>query len=185
MLIVDCGIMSPTPNVNPNLVVIPCKQNEGIIYLQYCHLPSDFPSRIQSSMTFISSQVANKRMEGFGQWTHSSIIHDNICSITHKKCHHKSYHNDIKYHIILLIIFSFGCRFGWYFSTNLYGTGFWHKFFLLQKMMQFHACKIVVIFQILQNLRITNCPCKLYKAYALRGTNMSVSMRAINREVMI
>ena len=36
----------------------------------------------------------------------SSIIHDNICSLIHKKRHPKSYHSDINYHITLNIIFS-------------------------------------------------------------------------------
>ena len=36
----------------------------------------------------------------------SSTIHDNICSLVHKKCHPKSYHSNIKYHITLNIIFS-------------------------------------------------------------------------------
>ena len=36
----------------------------------------------------------------------SSIIHDNTCSLIHKKCHPKSYHSDIKYRLTLNIIFS-------------------------------------------------------------------------------
>ena len=36
----------------------------------------------------------------------SSIVHDNICSLIHEKCHPKSYHVDIKYHMTLNIIFS-------------------------------------------------------------------------------
>ena len=47
----------------------------------------------------ISSQVANKRWKGFGPWMNSSIIHDSICKLIHKKCHPKSYHSDIKYHV--------------------------------------------------------------------------------------
>ena len=43
---------------------------------------------------------------GFGQWMNSSIIHDNICSVIHKKCHPKSCHSDIKHHMTLNIIFS-------------------------------------------------------------------------------
>ena len=35
-----------------------------------------------------------------------SIIHDVLCSLIHKKCHPKSYHNDIKWHMTLNIIFS-------------------------------------------------------------------------------
>ena len=36
----------------------------------------------------------------------SSIIHDSICKLIHKKCHLKSYYSDIKYHTTLKIIFS-------------------------------------------------------------------------------
>ena len=36
----------------------------------------------------------------------SSIIHDNICSLGRKKCHPKSYHSDIEYHMTLNVIFS-------------------------------------------------------------------------------
>ena len=36
----------------------------------------------------------------------SSIIHDNTCSLIHEKCHLKSYHSDIKYHMTLNITFS-------------------------------------------------------------------------------
>ena len=51
----------------------------------------------------ISSQVVDKRWQGFGQWMNSSIIHDNICSLMHKKCHPES---DIKHHMTRIIIFS-------------------------------------------------------------------------------
>ena len=36
----------------------------------------------------------------------SSIIHNNICSAIHKRCHRKSYHSDIKYHMTLNTLFS-------------------------------------------------------------------------------
>ena len=36
----------------------------------------------------------------------SSIIHDTICKLIHKKCHPKSYHSDIKYHMTLLLLFN-------------------------------------------------------------------------------
>jgi hypothetical protein len=54
----------------------------------------------------ISSQVTNKRRQGFEQWMNSSITNDNICWLIHKKCHPKSYHSDIKYHMTLNIMFS-------------------------------------------------------------------------------
>ena len=34
----------------------------------------------------------------------SSIIHDNICSLIHEKCHPKRYLSDIKYHTTLSVI---------------------------------------------------------------------------------
>ena len=60
-------------------------------------------SIIQDNM---SSQVVDRRRYGFGQWMNSSIIHENICSLIHKMCHPKSYHSDIKYHMIINNIFS-------------------------------------------------------------------------------
>jgi hypothetical protein len=34
------------------------------------------------------------------------IIHDNICSLIHMKCHPESHHGDIKYHMTPNIVFS-------------------------------------------------------------------------------
>ena len=42
----------------------------------------------------------------FGQWMNSSIIHDSMCSLMHKRCHPKGYHRDIRYHVTLTTIFS-------------------------------------------------------------------------------
>jgi hypothetical protein len=36
----------------------------------------------------------------------SSIIHNNICSFSHKECHPEGYHSDLKYHMTLNIVFS-------------------------------------------------------------------------------
>ena len=107
--------LSPTLNANPTLFVIPCKffwgaGGLGIIDLQLLQLLSLmkwFYVQIWIIHDNISSKVVDKRREGFGQWMNLSIIHDNICSFIHKKCHPKSYHSDIKYHIILSIIVSF------------------------------------------------------------------------------
>ena len=58
----------------------------GIIDSQcynHCHLPSNFSSKFQSSMTMFHHKCADKRMQGFGQWMNSSIIHDNVCSLIH------------------------------------------------------------------------------------------------------
>jgi hypothetical protein len=47
-----------------------------------------------------------KEGRGLGQSMNSSIIHKNNCPLIHKKCHPKSYHSDIKYHMTPNIIFS-------------------------------------------------------------------------------
>ena len=39
------------------------------------------------------------------KWMNSSIIHHNICSLIHEKCHPKSCHSDMKYHMTVNIIF--------------------------------------------------------------------------------
>ena len=52
-----------------------------------------------------ASQVANKKRWGFGEWITSSIIHGNIWSLIHKKCHPKTYHSNIKHQIAPYIIF--------------------------------------------------------------------------------
>ena len=62
----------------------------------------------------ISSQVVDKRTQGFGQWMNWSIIHYSICSLIHKKSHPRSYHSYIKYHMTLNIIFSVvKCKKNW------------------------------------------------------------------------
>ena len=45
---------------------------------------------------------------GFSQRTNSCIFHDNIRWLSHKKCHPRSDHNDIKHHMTLNIILSVG-----------------------------------------------------------------------------
>ena len=62
---------------------------------------------IQNSIIHnISSQVVHKRKQGFGQRRNSSTVHDNTCSLIHNKCHPKSHHSDINYHIILNSMFT-------------------------------------------------------------------------------
>ena len=76
----------------------------GIIDLQHCndhHLPSDFPSKFQPPMTVFHHKLLTREGRYFGQWMNSSIIHDNIRSLIHKKCHPENYHIDIKYHMTL------------------------------------------------------------------------------------
>ena len=99
----------PTLNVNPTLFVIPCKNfgHSRFTVLQLLSLTKWFCIQISIIHDNISSQVAHKEKVGFlGQWMNSSIIHDTNCSLIHKKCHLKSYHSDIDYHMALNIIFS-------------------------------------------------------------------------------
>ena len=49
----------------------------------------------------------------------SSIIHDNICSFIHNKCHPNSYYSDNKYHMTLNIIFSIVVSSSWSRSLEL------------------------------------------------------------------
>ena len=54
-----CSVV-PTLHVNPTLFVIPCIFLGRIIDLyccNYCHLPSDFPSKSQSSMTIFHHKL--------------------------------------------------------------------------------------------------------------------------------
>ena len=90
---------------NPTLFIIPCIF-EGIIDLQCCnyyHLPSDLfhPNFNQPWQYFITSWSH----EEVGFWPHSSIIHDHICSLIHKKCHPKNYYSDMNYLVTLNIIY--------------------------------------------------------------------------------
>ena len=55
----------------------------------YYHLPSNYSFNFGSSMTTFPSQVVDNINQGFGQWMTSSIIHDNIHKLSHKKCHPK------------------------------------------------------------------------------------------------
>ena len=57
-------------------------------------------------MTVSQHKSLTREDKGFGQQMNSSIIHDSIRSLIHKKYHHpKSYHSDVKYHMTLNIIF--------------------------------------------------------------------------------
>ena len=95
-------------DVNPTFFVIPCNfgGDYGFTVLQLLSLTNCFSIQIPIIHDNISTQVADKRRYGFGQWLNSSIIHDSICSLIHKKRHPKHYHGDIKYHMTLNIIFT-------------------------------------------------------------------------------
>ena len=82
---------------------------QGIRDLQCCkncHIPSAFSFECHPSMTIFYHKLLTREGEVFGQWMNSSIIHDNSSSLTHKKCHAKYSHNDIKYNKTLNIIFN-------------------------------------------------------------------------------
>ena len=52
-------------------------------------------------MTIFHHKLLTKDSSSIGQWMHPYIIHDVICSLIYKKCHLKSYHIDIKYHMTI------------------------------------------------------------------------------------
>ena len=67
----------------------------GIIDLQCCkyyHLPNDFPIQTSIIHDNVSWQVADENRFDSRQWMNSSINHDSICKLIHKKWHRKSYH---------------------------------------------------------------------------------------------
>ena len=99
------------PNCKLNIICHSLLTFGGITNLQccnYCHLPGDLSSKFQSSMTIFHHKLLAREGRVLANgWAHpSSIIHDNICSVIHKKCHPKSYHSDIKCHMTLNITFS-------------------------------------------------------------------------------
>ena len=108
MLIVNQGTVPPTLNVNPTLLSFLVKFLGDCRFTMWHLLSLTKWFFIQTSIIHdnISSQVIDKRRYIFDQWMNSSIIYDNICSLIHRKCHPKSYHSDIKFHMTLDIIFS-------------------------------------------------------------------------------
>ena len=96
ILIVNRAIVSPTLNVNPAWFVIPCKNFWGLwIYSVAITVTYQVISIIHDN---ISSQVADKSRK-FWPFDELVHMHDNICSLVHKKCLPKSYPSDSKYHI--------------------------------------------------------------------------------------
>ena len=55
-------------------------------------------------MTIFLHNVADKKGRVLANGMNSSIIHDNICNLIHKKYHPKSYHSDIKYHMTFSVV---------------------------------------------------------------------------------
>ena len=91
ILIVNCIVVSPKPNVNPTLFVISCK---SLGDQRFIVLANNITNQVDFCQISIihdndSSQVADKRRYNFGQSMNSFIINDNICSLIHKKCHPK------------------------------------------------------------------------------------------------
>ena len=82
---------------------------------------------------------------GFGQWRNSSIIHNNICSLIHKKCHPNSYHSDIKFHIALNIIFSGGLKVGEHILPDVQFQLIegWLKMYTIRRCVRSTCTKIV------------------------------------------
>ena len=93
-------------NVNPTLFVIHSKfflEDYVFTVLQELSLTKWFFIQFSIIHDNISSQLADKRRERFGQCMNTSII---MISPILKKCHPKSYSSDIEYHTTLNIIFS-------------------------------------------------------------------------------
>ena len=103
--------MSPTLNFNPTFFVISLLiflDDYRFTMLQLQPLIKWYLIQISIIRDNLSSQVVDKRRHGFDQRMNSSIIHDIICSLLHKRCHPNSYHSDVTYHMILDIRFSVG-----------------------------------------------------------------------------
>ena len=102
ILVVNCGVVSPTLNFNPTLFYHSLSFLEGdyrfTLTASIVTLQMVSSSKFQSSMTIFH----HKLLTSLDLWMNSSINHDNSCSLSLEKCHLKSYQNDINYHIIAL-----------------------------------------------------------------------------------
>ena len=93
-------------HVNPTLFVIPCKffwwalQIYSVVVTVTYHVI--FHPNFNHSWQYFFTSCWQEKEKGYGQWMNSSIIHDNICSLIHKKCHLKSHDSDIKNHMALI-----------------------------------------------------------------------------------
>jgi len=98
--------VSPTLYVNPTLFVIACNffWNYRFRILQLLSLTKQF--FIQNFNHLWQFYITSCWLEKVGFWAVAEFIHHPWRSLIHKKCHPKSYHRDIKYHITLNIIFS-------------------------------------------------------------------------------
>ena len=91
-------------NVNPTLFIIPCIfwGDFRFTMLQLWSLTKWFSPKFQSSITILHHKLLIREGRVL---VNGSIIHDNICSLIHKKCHPGSYHSGIKFRMTLNIIF--------------------------------------------------------------------------------
>ena len=96
-----CSVINT--NFHPTSFITPCK-SWGIEVLHccnYCHLPSDFSFKFESSMTIFHHKLLTRKGRVLADgWTHPSsmiiFVHLFI-----RKCHLKSYQIDINYHMTL------------------------------------------------------------------------------------
>ena len=87
ILLQNRGIVSPTLNVNPTLLVIPCNilGDYRVTMLQSLSLTKRFLIQISIIHDKISSQVVDKRRSGFDQGINQSIIQKSTCSLIYKR----------------------------------------------------------------------------------------------------
>ena len=67
-------------------------------------------------MTIYQHKLLRRQSRVVGQWMNSFIIHDNICSLIHKKCHVRNYLHEINYHMTLNMT---------YWVWNILGIFYW------------------------------------------------------------
>jgi hypothetical protein len=101
--------VSPTPNDNPTIFVIPCRffifLRGGIIIFKccnYCHLPSDFASKFQSSRTiFIHKLLIREDRILANGWTRPSSM-TILVNLIKRSVIQKRYHMTL--HIIISVV---------------------------------------------------------------------------------
>ena len=99
--------MSPTPNVNPTLCAIPCIFWGDCRITVLHNVTYEVISNFNHPWQYFITSCWQEKIGFFGPMDDELIHHpSNICSLIHKKCHPKSYHSDIKYHMTLNNIFS-------------------------------------------------------------------------------
>ena len=77
-----------------------------------------------------------------GQRMNSSILHESICKLIHKKCHLKSYHTEIKYPMTLNIIPSVVLSQG---TILLYNILIWIFLTLTIKSLYMYLCHVKML----------------------------------------